>query len=52
MSAIRTPAGAQLAVTWSPGSCSAKPRTSKPHATFDTVAGANAVTDIMSGSTC
>ncbi len=36
----------------SPGSSRAKPRTSKPQATFDTVAGANAVTEVMSGSSC
>src|SRR6476469_5563827 len=44
MSSIVTPAGASRAVTSSPGASSAKPSTSKPHATFDTVAGANAVT--------
>ena len=33
------------AVTSSPGASSAKPSTSNPHATFDTVAGAKAVTD-------
>ena len=38
---------ANAAVTSSPGSWSANPNTSNPHATFDTVAGANAVTDSM-----
>ena len=41
-----------VAVTSSPGSSSAKPRTSNPQATFETVAGANAVTEVMSGSNC
>src|SRR5471030_1811252 len=44
MSSIVTPDEASRAVTSSPGSCRAKPSTSNPHATFDTVAGANAVT--------
>src|SRR6266852_1835332 len=44
---MRTAPGAKRAVTSSPGALSAKPRTSNPHATFDTVAGANAVTDSM-----
>ena len=39
------PPAANAAVTSSPGSCSAKPSTSKPQATFETVAGANAVTE-------
>src|SRR3954469_24747749 len=43
MSSMVTPAGARRAVTSSPGASSAKPRTSNPQATFDTVAGANAV---------
>src|SRR5438046_4373479 len=42
---MRTAPGAKRAVTSSPGRLSAKPRTSNPHATFDTVAGAKAVTD-------
>ena len=42
-----TPDAAGRAVTSSPGEASAKPSTSKPHATFDTVAGANAVTESM-----
>src|ERR1700750_295120 len=41
---MRTRPGPSRAVTSSPGSCNAKPRTSNPQATFDTVAGANAVT--------
>jgi hypothetical protein len=44
MASIVTPEGANRAVTSSPGASSAKPSTSKPHATFDTVAGAKAVT--------
>ena len=43
-----TLAGAKRAVTSSPGASSAKPSTSKPHATFDTVAGAKAVTTSIS----
>src|SRR5439155_23369453 len=35
------------AVTSSPGASSAKPSTSNPHATFDTVAGAKAVTEFI-----
>ena len=38
--------GASRAVTSSPGASSAKPSTSNPQATFDTVAGAKAVTSI------
>src|SRR3954471_6470033 len=45
MSSMVTPAGARRAVTSSPGASSAKPSTSNPQATFDTVAGANAVID-------
>ena len=55
MLSIRTPGvspGRNRAVTSSPGSSSAKPRTSKPHATFDTVAGAKAVTEVMVRSGC
>ena len=46
------PPAPSVAVTSSPGSSSAKPRTSKPQATFETVAGAKAVTEVMSGSRC
>src|SRR5262245_7893359 len=49
MSSIRTPDGASLTVTSSPGASSGNPSTSNPQATFETVAGANAVT-IRSGS--
>ena len=45
MSAMRTPPAARRAVTSSPGVSSAKPSTSNPHATLETVAGAKAVTD-------
>ena len=45
----RRPA-AKRAVTSSPGASSAKPSTSKPHATFDTVAGAKAVTASISAT--
>ena len=38
------------AVTSSPGASSANPSTSNPHATFDTVAGAKAVTESMDAS--
>ena len=47
MSSMRTPPGARRTVTSSPGEASANPSTSKPHATFETVAGANAVTGSM-----
>ncbi len=50
MSSIGTPADAKRAVTSSPGASSAKPSTSKPQPTFDTVAGAKAVTDVIGGS--
>ena len=48
MIAPRTPLSANRAVTSSPGESSANPSTSNPHATFDTVAGANAVTESTS----
>src|SRR6266849_2478419 len=51
ISSIRTPEGARRAVTSSPGVSKAKPRTSKPHATFDTVAGAKAVAEAISADT-
>src|SRR4051812_48143174 len=44
MSSISTPDAINRAETVSPGSSIGKPRTSNPHATFDTVAGENAVT--------
>src|SRR5262249_55471865 len=44
MSSISTPDGSSRADTVSPGSSIGKPSTSNPQATFDTVAGANAVT--------
>jgi hypothetical protein len=47
MSSMRTPDGANLAITSSPGDSSGNPRTSNPHATLETVAGAKAVTLIM-----
>src|SRR5690349_15361217 len=47
---VTPPLGDKAAVTMSPGSCSANPSTSKPHATFDTVAGAKAVTAFMERS--
>jgi len=48
MSSMITPDArlpANRAVTSSPGESSANPSTSKPQATFETVAGANAVTE-------
>src|SRR5260221_12080598 len=51
MSSIRTPEGARRAVTSSPGVSRAKPRTSKPHATVGTVAGAKAVAEAISADT-
>jgi hypothetical protein len=50
MPSMRTPPSIQRAVTWSPGRSIAKPRTSKPHATLDTVAGAKAVALFMVGN--
>ena len=47
MPSMLTPTGTTRAVTSSPGDASAKPSTSNPQATFDTVAGANAVTSVM-----
>jgi hypothetical protein len=47
MSSMVTPDAVARAVTSSPGEASAKPSTSKPQATFDTVAGAKAVTASM-----
>ena len=44
MPSMHTPSAPGRAVTSSPGASSAKPSTSNPHATLDTVAGANAVT--------
>ena len=52
MLVITTPAGPSIhrAVTSSPGSCRANPRTSNPHATLETVAGAKAVTAFIVGA--
>src|SRR4051812_5665535 len=43
---VTPPPRAKAAVTMSPGSCSANPSTSKPQATFETVAGAKALTRV------
>src|SRR6516225_696026 len=47
MASMRTPLPAGVTDTSSPGAPSANPRTSNPQATFETVAGANAVTDCI-----